>query len=163
MLSTLYRFVSLPRNETTVKYHKGLSVLMRQMLLLAVESPLTARDSSSREQGGHCLWMPEILSVNDRFRSWLELWNFVLFGWLLFCFLSPPFFFIFCKGNLLDLARILQLDKFVLWNFMAPIQNFFPYSSNWHTQLKSSCIGRLGGPGLGHSVLVSLVLFYFIF
>lgn len=144
MLSTLYRFVSLPRSETTVKV--WVSVLMSQIPLLAVESPLTAQDSSSREQGRHC-WMPEIVR-DDRFISWLELWNFVLFGvGFCFVFFLPLFFFIFCKGNLLDLARILQLDKFVLWYFMAPIQNFFPYSSNWHTKLKSSCIGRLGGPG----------------
>lgn len=65
MLSTLYRFVSLPRSETTVKYHKGLSVLMRQILLLAVESPLTARDSSSRGQGG-ALFMDAGDSVRER-------------------------------------------------------------------------------------------------
>lgn len=134
MLPTLYRFVSLPRSETTVEIPQRFGWvrwLCCPWSLLSWQHPSSrAQHSSSPGLQRHAT-VPKPTGDSGLSPSGCV----VLF--------PSPLFFLFCKGDLLDPGRTLQLHKFALWNMVAPI-HVFPYSSNWYTQLRSSCIWPAG-------------------
>lgn len=77
---------------------------------------------------------------------------------LFFCFV-----FFFCKGNELVPERILQLHTICLMKCHGSVHIFVLFFRLVYTSFRALVFGRLEGPRLWNSVLVSLFLFWFFF
>lgn len=152
MLPTLYRFVSLPRSESTAEVPQRFGWVSGQSLcwpwnLLSWQLPSSRAQCRlrSRALGLPCGTVLPKLTWNSEFSPSDCV---VLF--------SSPLFFLFCKGDLLDPGRTSYINLFYE-TWWLPFMFFLTLLSVCTTE---ELVYLAGWKGLG-SVLVPLVLFYF--